>query len=71
MANSEVKMISGQKMQSIAQLVRMMSDPLAKKYVCDNWGRLRELSKKKDDKWADELIDTLLTEKIDKIADFI
>lgn len=64
-------MISGQKMQAIAQLTRWMKDPIAKKYVVDHWGNLTEKQKIKDDKWADELIEALASEQIEKIAEFI
>ena len=66
-----INMISGQKMKDIAQLTRIMNDQIAKQYVVNNWGRLRVLTKEKDDDWADKLIDAIAKEKVEKIVDFL
>lgn len=53
----------------IAQLVRYMKDPQAKKYVTDRWGKVAILVN--DDLKAQRLIKAILLEKIEKIAEFI
>ena len=53
----------------IAQLVKHMKDPQAKKYVTDRWGKVVMLVN--DDLKAQGLIKTILLEKIEKIKEFI
>lgn len=56
-------------LMDIAQLVRYMKDPQAKKYVTDRWGKVAILVN--DDLKAQRLIKAILLEKIEKIAEFI
>ena len=64
-------MISAGVMQSIASLTWRIKDPIAKKYVSDNWMNLREKSKTEDDDWGTQLIEAILTEQIEEISKFI
>lgn len=60
-------MITGQKMQDIAQLTRIIDNSEVKRYVVSHWEEIKEKSREKDDRWADKLINIILDEDIEKI----
>ena len=57
------------KLSDIAQLIRLMEDKVAKRYVIDRWQDVIKLSEDKSK--ADKFIDALLTEKVEEIAECI
>jgi len=59
--------ITGQKMQDIAQLTRIIDNSEVKRYVVSHWEEIKEKSREKDDRWADKLINIILDEDIEKI----
>ena len=57
------------KLKDIAQLTRLMKDPIAKRYVTDRWVKVVKLSE--DEQVSKDFINALLEEKIEEISRFI